>query len=209
MARDNHLPDDVRAFIDRRMGCNHWEGEEPFDADREREISAAVRDLGCDRLEKDEEALRRKYRAAGPVQKALTDAKDALPGDAIAPDDQIAAWFRKVAEKGDANTQFSLGHMYEKGIHVRQDDVRAVMWYSKAADQKLARAQNSLGEMYMAGRGVTKDDVRAVAWFRKAAEQWNVDAQYNLAKCYETGTGVARDDAQAFAWYQKAATFRW
>ena len=209
LAGDDHLPNDVRAFIDRRMVCNHWQGEEPFTTDHKREISAAVRDLGCRRLEKDEKALRRKYRGAGPVRKALTDAKDAIPGDAakgrgMAQDDaQIVAWFRKVAEKGDANAQFSLGHMYEIGIHVPRDHVQAAMWYRKAADQELVLAQNSLGVMYMDGD--TKDDAQAVAWFRKAADQGNVDAQNNLAKCYEEGTGVARDDAQAVAWYRKAA----
>ena len=34
------LPADVVAYLDRRMGCNHWSGEDAYDAARGRQIAA-------------------------------------------------------------------------------------------------------------------------------------------------------------------------
>ncbi|MEP7222362.1 MAG: hypothetical protein ABI673_06800 [Novosphingobium sp.] len=36
------LPADVRNYIARRDSCDHWRGEDPYDAARAREIAAAV-----------------------------------------------------------------------------------------------------------------------------------------------------------------------
>jgi hypothetical protein len=55
------LPADVRHVLKRREDCDHWLGEEPYDADRRREIERAVRKLRCDTLERDEARLRRRY----------------------------------------------------------------------------------------------------------------------------------------------------
>lgn len=37
------LPRPVAAFIERIVYCEHWAGEEPYDAERRAEISAALR----------------------------------------------------------------------------------------------------------------------------------------------------------------------
>ena len=71
-----------------------------------------------------------------------------------------------LAEQGDAQAQFNLGLMYDKGQGVKQDDVEAVKWYRKAAEQGLAQAQLNLGNMYRTGEGVKQDDVEAVKWYR-------------------------------------------
>ncbi len=42
-------------------------------------------------------------------------------------------WYRKSAEQGDADSQFSLGLIYEMSQGVPQDFVMAHMWYSLAA----------------------------------------------------------------------------
>lgn len=54
-------PAPVRAFVERRSGCNHWAGEEPYDRERARDIEASLRSLRCARLPDDERALRRRY----------------------------------------------------------------------------------------------------------------------------------------------------
>ena len=46
---------------------------------------------------------------------------------------EAAKWFRRAAKKGEANSQFFLGMMYEKGEGVPQDDDEALTWYRKAA----------------------------------------------------------------------------
>ena len=53
--------------------------------------------------------------------------------------------WKPLAEPRDADAQFNLGVMYQKGIGVLQDYKTAVKWYRLAAEQGFARAQNSLG----------------------------------------------------------------
>lgn len=51
----------------------------------------------------------------------------------------------KLAEQGDASSQFSLGYMYWKGKGVIQSNKQAIEWYTKAAAQGYAGAQVMLG----------------------------------------------------------------
>ena len=109
------------------------------------------------------------------------------------------------AEQGNADAQARLGWMYDNGLGVPEDGVRAFAWYRKAAEQGNAIAQNNLGLMYEKGSGVLQDYAQAVVWYRRAAEQGNAMAQSNLGLMYEKGLGVLRDYVQAVAWYRKAA----
>lgn len=72
-------PKTVRAFIARRTDCNHWGGEEPYDAARRREINRAVRDLRCTRLDRDEAKLIKHMRGNAELI-ALLDAVRDEPG---------------------------------------------------------------------------------------------------------------------------------
>ena len=113
---------------------------------------------------------------------------------------------RPLAEQGDANAQYKLGFMYDKGLGVPQDYAKAVKWYRKATEQGYADAQYNLGVMYDHGRGVPQENAEAVAWYRKAAEQGYAKAQFNLGNMYITGLGVPLDYAQAHMWYNLAAS---
>ena len=64
-------PKDVVVFIDRYVECNHWGGEEPYDAERRREILAAVKKLRCLQLDADEKALLKKYTGNPAVSRAI------------------------------------------------------------------------------------------------------------------------------------------
>lgn len=55
------FPVEVTRFLDRRMECEHWMGEEPYDAERRAEIEDAISDLRCARLGRDEARLRKRY----------------------------------------------------------------------------------------------------------------------------------------------------
>lgn len=69
-------PGDVKKLIDRLAGCTHWSAEEPYDAERKKEISLAMNDLRCDHLEKDEAAARERYAKRPRVLKVLQKAKE-------------------------------------------------------------------------------------------------------------------------------------
>ena len=57
---------------------------------------------------------------------------------------EAVKWFRKAAERGDADAQFMLGTFYENGEGVPQDYAEAVKWLRKAAEQGHAEAEMML-----------------------------------------------------------------
>jgi len=113
--------------------------------------------------------------------------------------------YRKAAEQGEINAQYSLGTIYYVGKDVPQDYAEAFKWYRKAAEIGLADAQFFLGAMYYNGEGVPQNYAKGLKWYRKAAEQGEINAQYSLGIIYYNGEGVPQNYAEAAKWYQKAA----
>lgn len=66
----------VAALIDRIVYCNHWQGEEPYDADRAKEINNAILELRCGALDKDEASILKRYKSDSKIKDALRAAKD-------------------------------------------------------------------------------------------------------------------------------------
>ncbi len=73
------------------------------------------------------------------------------------------------AKTGDAEAQFYVGQIFEKGLGATADYASAASWYSKAAEQDYGPAQISLGYLYEVGLGVEADEVAALNWYRRAA----------------------------------------
>jgi TPR repeat protein len=84
-------------------------------------------------------------------------------------------WYRKSAENGNADAQYSLGVMYmsELGqfLDIPKDDAEAVKWFSKSAEQGNVRGQGHLSLMYYFGYGVSVDYVAAYMWCNLALAQ--------------------------------------
>ncbi|MDP9838897.1 hypothetical protein J2T09_003669 [Neorhizobium huautlense] len=57
------LPADIQTFVTERENCDHFRGEEPYDAERRREIEAAL-DRYCRGTDARLQGLRKKYREA-------------------------------------------------------------------------------------------------------------------------------------------------
>ncbi len=70
------VPGAVKAFVARREDCNHWAGEDAYDAARGREIERAVNRLHCDRLDDEATALKARYGADPRVAKAIDESAD-------------------------------------------------------------------------------------------------------------------------------------
>ena len=113
--------------------------------------------------------------------------------------------FLKAAEQGDAEAQFYLGVMYDKGRGVPRDYVDAMQWYRKAAVRGVAEAQYNLALMYDKGQGIKQDYMAAARWYREAADQGLAEAQNNLGLMYDKGQGVPRNYIEAYMWYSLAA----
>ena len=112
----------------------------------------------------------------------------------------------KISIQNDAERQYKLGLMYEKGTEVKKDDTKAFEWYQKAAMQGHIEAQKKLAAMYYIGAGVKKNLKKSFEWFEKLALQGDSIAQQNLAIMYENGEGVKQDLKKAFYWYEKLAS---
>ena len=89
---------------------------------------------------------------------------------------EAVKWFRQAAEQGDAEAQYALGGLYNRGQGVSQDYALSLKWFKMAAEQGDSDAQFSLGGIYSRGLGVVKDRVRAHMWFNLAATHGNKEA---------------------------------
>jgi len=115
-------------------------------------------------------------------------------------------WYRRAAEQGEADAQFSLGLSYDIGQGVPQNYSEAAKWYRRAAEQGHAKAQFNLGLSYDRAKGVPQSHSEAAKWYRRAAEQGHAKAQKWLGSMYALGQGVPQDLALAHMWYNLAAS---
>ena len=118
---------------------------------------------------------------------------------------QAATLCAKEARGGSVSAQRNLGVMYDRGVGVSRDPVKAAEWLRTAAGSGSRDAAYQLGAMYESGRGVAQDDGQAVAWYRKAALLGDRESQVKVGKAYEEGKGVSSDMGEALTWYRKAA----
>jgi uncharacterized protein len=100
------------------------------------------------------------------------------------PDYKTAfGWYLKSAEAGNAEAQYQLGKLYEKGQGVSsQDYLKAFDWYLVAAEKGNSKAQYALGVLYKQGWGVEKNEKNARQWLQRAAEQGSLLAWGALQK---------------------------
>jgi TPR repeat protein len=111
-----------------------------------------------------------------------------------------------LAEDGNAEAQFGIGYLYDKGLGVPRDTAEAIHWYRLSAEKNHALSQLNLGAIHQEGReDFPADPGRAADWYRLAAEQGNASAQYNLGKLYFRGQGLPRKYELAAEWLRKAA----
>jgi len=105
---------------------------------------------------------------------------------------------QRLAEQGDAESQFRFGFLYQMGEGVPKDQEQAVFWLRKAAEQGFADAQFYLGVHYASGDGVPEDGEQAAFWYQKAAEQGEAAAQFSLDCLYEDGISDTADATHHF-----------
>lgn len=80
----------------------------------------------------------------------------------------LRVWL-ETAESGDAEAQYYVGEIYERGLGTEPDYAKAAEWYKRAAEQGYSQAQINLGFLYEKGLGGLEQDGRqALEWYRKA-----------------------------------------
>lgn len=110
-----------------------------------------------------------------------------------------------IAEKDDADAQYNLGILYQKGLGVEKNPKTAFIWYKRASANGHTDAMYNLGIMYDRGKVIYRSPKDATNWWKKAAELGNAAAQFNVAVEYAYGRTLGKDVPQAIMWWKKSA----
>lgn len=99
---------------------------------------------------------------------------------AVHGDEEALKRCHALAEQGNVEAQYTLGHMYYEGIGVEQNYLEAAKYYALSAEQGSADAQYILGIMFDRGLGVSQNYEKASIFYQLAANQGFSEAQYNV-----------------------------
>ena len=104
---------------------------------------------------------------------------------------------RPLAEEGNAEAQYRLGYMYNRGWGIRSNGVEALRWWHLAAEQGHLPAQYKIGDVYEnsmndAFWGIEQSWNEAKKWYRMAAEQGYTEAQIKLGNMDNFGQEGAK-----------------
>lgn len=119
---------------------------------------------------------------------------------------QAIALLKKLADKGDADAQVTLGLHYVIGRFVEKNYNKARDLYRAAIIGGNHDALVNLAVLYEYGWGVVKDEVKAFKLYRKAAHKYRmIAAMCKVGHFYEDGkAGLPRDVIRAKEWYAEA-----
>lgn len=121
----------------------------------------------------------------------------ALRGSTVAQN-----WLVLRAELGDNNAQdtlYTVAKIYEEGIELRKDEIRAAELYIKVANIGYWNAFNAVKNLALKGNKLAQD------WIKIEAAKGNREAEYTLGKMYEDGIGVQKDEEEAAKLYISVA----
>ncbi|MEI7841500.1 MAG: hypothetical protein WCI39_00590 [Gallionellaceae bacterium] len=122
-----------------------------------------------------------------------------LRGDFSAMFSEMSA----LAEKDYPQAQYRLGWLYERGLGVVQDHVKAREWYAKAIANGDGDAIARTGVLYELGLGVEKDYGKAADYYQQAIRANSAAGYVHMGYLYETGKGLTRDRVKAAEHYQR------
>jgi len=114
-------------------------------------------------------------------------------------------WLKPWAKNGEAEAQYRLGLLYEKGLGIDLNTRLALKWYRLAAQDGHRAAKRRLKNLRKSAANAGGTESVATQWYLDSAEEGDPEAQYNLAFMHETGWSVPVDDIEAAKWYEKAA----
>ena len=110
-----------------------------------------------------------------------------------------------IAEKDNADAQYNLGILYQKGLGVEKNPKTAFIWYKRASANGHTDAMYNLGIMYNKGRVIYRSPKDALKWWKRSAELGNSEAQFNIAVEYFYGRNTGKDIPKALVWWKKSA----
>ena len=98
-------------------------------------------------------------------------------------------WFRKAAEKSNADAQYELAMMQLSGQTTHVSIKEAFKWLLAAASKGHVEAMYRLGFTYANDPKVETNEIEAAKWYKLAAKQGHAKAQYELGQAYKKVKG--------------------
>lgn len=111
-----------------------------------------------------------------------------------------------MAKRGNAESQFKLGLMYETGSGVRPSQTLAISWYKKAQRQNHKPASNRLTYLDIKKSGFNESHNKWLKELEKDARFHEGEALFLLGQMYSEGTGVNKSLTRALKLLHKAAS---
>ena len=126
---------------------------------------------------------------------ALLSSPSNLYADSEQPDPSASVFrFQKqMAKRGNAESQFKLGLMYETGSGVKQSSVLATSWYKKAAEQKHQPSANRLTYLEVKKSGFKEKHAPWLKQLKTDARFHEGEALFLLGQMYSEGTAVEKN----------------
>jgi len=112
---------------------------------------------------------------------------------------------KQMAKRGNAESQFKLGLMYETGSGVDQSSVLATSWYKKAERQNYKPATNRLTYLEIKKTGFNDKHADWLKDLKNDARFNEGEALFLLGQMYSEGTGVNKSLTRSLKLLRKAA----
>jgi len=125
--------------------------------------------------------------------------------EAYDPSATVYRFQETMAKRGNAESQFKLGLMFETGSGVEQGLVNAITWYNKAAEQNYKPAINRLTYLEIKKSGFKKSHNKWVKNLQADARFNEGEALFLLGQMYSEGTGIKKDLPEALRLLRKAS----
>jgi len=128
-----------------------------------------------------------------------------LNADAYDPSASVFLFQKKMAKRGNAESQFKLGLMYETGSGVNNSQTLATSWYKKAARQNYKPASNRLTYLEIKKSGFKEQHKK---WLKKLKDDAHFnegEALFLLGQMYSEGTAVNKSLTRSLTYLRKAA----
>jgi len=92
------------------------------------------------------------------------------------------------AYTGDAEAQYALANIFQKGIRIQKNTGHAFYWYQRAAQQGNLLAQYNVWFAYLTGDGTEANAQQANKWFARASLKSACSTQSIVAQLLGSNT---------------------
>jgi len=128
-----------------------------------------------------------------------------LSANTYDPSASVFLFQKQMAKRGNAESQYKLGLMYETGSGTSRSIALATSWYKKAAHQHYKPATNRLTYLEIKKSGFTPSHEKWLKNLKTEARFNDGEALFLLGQIYAEGTGVNKDLTRSLKYLHKAA----